>query len=208
MKILALNGSPKKNGNTHAVLELIEKEALSQDVEIEIINIGDKNIHGCIACEYCKRSEEKKCVFKEDILNEVVEKMADADGIIIGSPVYYAGINGTLKSFLDRAFYSNSQRFKYKVGFGFTVSRRSGEVAAFNQINNYFNLAEMIIPPSQYWNVIHGLTPNEVLQDGEGIQTILKSTKSMIWLLKNLEFSKDSINKPEKEKRVVTNFIR
>jgi multimeric flavodoxin WrbA len=208
MKVVAINGSPKKDGNTNTILELMADELIKEGIEVEIIHVGNQLIHGCIGCNYCADSENNMCVFKEDITNEVALKMREADGFLLGSPTYYAGIAGTMKSLLDRVFYTSSEHFKYKVGLSIAPVRRSGGVDVIHQLNNYYQLAEVIIPPSQYWAAIYGADKGEVLQDGEGMQTALKNARAMAWLLKVIDASKGSIPLPSDEERIWTNFIR
>lgn len=208
MKVIAINGSPRKNGNTGQALQLMADELKKEGIEVEIIQIGHKNIHGCIACGHCFTSEQNQCIFKDDILNEVAAKMREADGFILGSPTYYAGIAGTMKSFLDRVFYTSSGYFKYKVATSVAVVRRAGGVDVVHQLNNYLNLAQTVTPPSQYWTVGYGRSEGEVHQDGEGIQTLRKNARAMAWLLKVIDASKGKIPFPIEEERVMTNFIR
>jgi multimeric flavodoxin WrbA len=208
MKVIAINGSPKKDGNTYIALKLMADELTKEGIEVEIIHVGGQSIHGCIACGYCKKSENNQCVFKDDILNETVLKMRQADGFILGSPTYYAGIAGTMKSFLDRTFYSSSAYFKYKVGTSVTAVRRAGGVDVVHQLNNYLNLAETVIPPSQYWMVAYGHSKGEIMQDAEGIQTIQKNARAMAWLLKVIDAGKGKIPTPPDVTRVMTNFVR
>ena len=208
MRVIAINGSPHKNGNTYESLAVITGELQKQGIETEIVHIGNKVIRGCTGCKYCQKNEENNCVFNDDAVNETALKMAGADGIILGSPVYYSGIAGTMKSFLDRVFYSKSKYFRYKVCTAVVAVRRSGGVDTFHQLNNYFNLGEMIIVPSHYWSVIHGRNPGEVLLDSEGIQTVREVGKSMTWLMKSLDHAKNVIEKPEREEREWTHFIR
>lgn len=205
MKIVAINGSPHKKGNTYAAINAAAKVLEKHGGETEIICVGDKNIRGCISCGYCYKAGE--CVFKEDLVNETAALMREADGIIIGSPVYYSGVNGTLKSFLDRVFYSSGKEFSYKVGGAITAVRRAGGVPAFQQINNYFNLTQMLIAPTFYWSVAYGQKGQESLEDGEGIQGVEVMAENMAWLIKTTKFSQ--IPKPDPvEKRIRTNFIR
>jgi multimeric flavodoxin WrbA len=208
MKIIAINGSPRKGGNTSQALKVMTDVLEKQGIEVETVQIGHQNIHGCIGCGYCGSSEGNQCVFKDDIVNELTDKMGEADGFILASPTYYAGIAGTMKAFLDRAFFSRSSRFKYKVATSMAVVRRSGGVDVMPQLNNYLNLAETVLPPSQYWTVAHGMEKGEVLQDEEGIQTLRKNANAMAWLLKLIDAGKETIPFPEKERRAFTNFIR
>lgn len=208
MKVIAINGSPHKKGNTYQALELMTKELRSQGLDTEIINIGGNSIHGCIGCGYCNTSEHHHCVFNDDNVNEISDKMRAADGIILSSPTYYAGIAGTMKCFLDRVFYSSSRYFKYKVATSISVVRRAGGVDVVHQLNNYINLAQMVIPPSQYWTTAYGMSEGEILKDLEGVQTLQKNARSMAWLIKVIDANKDTIPFPTEEKRVMTNFIR
>lgn len=208
MKIIAINGSPRKNGNTSQALGVMAEELEKQDIAVETIQIGHLLIHGCIACGYCSKSEGNTCAFTNDIVNEAAAKMREADGFILASPTYYAGIAGTMKSFLDRVFYTSSNYFRYKVATSLSVVRRAGGVDVVHQLNNYLNLAETVIPPSQYWTVGYGREKGEVLQDGEGIQTLRKNAKAMAWLLKVVEAGKEKVAPPADEERVRTHFIR
>jgi multimeric flavodoxin WrbA len=204
MKVLAFNGSPHPNGSTNTSLKIIADELSKKGIETEIVQVGGKTIKGCVACYKCR--ELKRCVYSNDIVNEYVEKIASYDGIIIGSPVYYAGIAGTLKCFLDRLFFSGPS-MRYKVGAAVVALRRSGGVTTFQQINNYFNLTQMVITPSQYWNVIHGTNSEEVVQDKEGVQIIQTIGQNMAWLLQTIEKGRDAISEPVPTERVRTNFI-
>lgn len=208
MKVIAINGSPRIGGNTSHALKVMADELEQQGIEVEIIQIGQLNIHGCIGCGYCFTSEENHCVFKDDIVNEVAKKMREADGFILASPTYYAGIAGTMKAFLDRVFFTSSSYFKYKVATSISVVRRAGGVDVVHQLNNYLNLAQTVIPPSQYWTVAYGKEKGEVLRDEEGIQTLRKNARSMAWLLKTIDAGKEKIPVPVEEDRVMTNFIR
>jgi multimeric flavodoxin WrbA len=206
MKIILINGSPNKEGCTFTALSEVAKTLNEDGIETEIIQIGDKVVRGCVACRRCK--ETGVCIF-DDIVNEVIEKAKTADGFIFGSPVYFSGINGTMKSFLDRLFYSGSQHLAYKPGAGIVSARRAGTTAALQQLNQYFTINNMPIVSSQYWNMIHGNTPEEVEQDLEGLQTMRVLGKNMAWILKSLKAGKKSgVEMPSKEERIRTNFIR
>lgn len=207
MKVIAINGSPKKNGNTSIVIKNMTNELEKQNIETEIIHVGNALIHGCIACGYCYTSENHQCVFKDDLLNETAEKLREADGIILGSPVYFSGIAGTMKSFLDRLFYTSAPYFKNKVGAAFVTARRTGGSDTFHQLCNYLIHAGMIIPSYQYWGATYGRLPGEVNEDKEGIQTMSHTARDMAWLLKVLDSGKD-IPLPDKDARTITNFIR
>ena len=208
MKVIAINGSPRMNGNTATALKARTDELERQGIETETIEIGNKSIHGCIACNHCFRSEGNRCVFQDDLVNETAQKMREADGFILGCPTYYAGIPGTMKSFLDRVFYTSSRYFRLKVATSCAVVRRAGGVDVVHQLNNYLNLAQTVIPPSQYWTIAYGRDKGEVVGDGEGMQTLVKNARCMAWLLKLIEAGKDTVPLPEDEKRVMTNFIR
>lgn len=203
MKVLAINGSPRSEGNTRHALKIIADELKKHDVSTEIVTIGNKDIRGCTACFTC--ADSGKCVF-DDAVNEITSKMKEADGIIIGSPVYYAGINGTLKSFLDRAFYSAGKHFRFKPCAGVVSARRAGTTAALQTINQYFEISEMLITPGVYWNAVHGRAPGEALKDLEGVQMLVQLAKNMAYLLKLQE--KSELSPPEKDQRVFFNYIR
>ena len=204
MKVLAINGSPHEKGCTFTAISLLAEELKRQKIETEIVSIGTKPLQGCIACGKCR--ENGLCIF-DDIVNVCIKKMKEADGIIIGSPVYYSGISGQMKSFLDRFFYADPD-LRFKVGVAVTSLRRSGGVDTFHQLNNFFNLAQVITVPSFYWNVIHGSTPDETLQDLEGVQIMRTLGKNMAWLLKAVSQAKETLPLPEQDTRVFTNFIR
>ena len=208
MKVIAINGSPRTNGNTSMALRAMTDELERQGIETETIQIGKQSIHGCIACGHCFKSEGNKCVFTDDLVNETAQKMRDADGFILGCPTYYAGIPGTMKSFLDRVFYTSSRYFRGKVATSCAVVRRAGGVDVVHQLNNYLNLAQVVIPPSQYWTIAYGRMPGESAGDGEGMQTLTKNARSMAWLLKLIEHGKDVLPLPEDEPKVMTSFIR
>lgn len=208
MYAVAINGSPKEKGNTYHALKLVTSELEKQGISTEIIHIGDKIIRGCLSCGACLRNQNERCVIDDEV-NVVLQKMKAADAIILGSPVYYASIAGTMKSFIDRAFYvasANGGMFRHKVGASVAVARRSGEVATFDHLNHYFTLAEMFVPSSNYWNTIHGQRPQEVLKDEEGVQTMRVLGKNMAFLINSIEQNRE--NFPEKEERIWTNFIR
>ncbi len=210
MKVIAINGSPRKDGNISNALLAMSEELHAEGITCETIQVGDKPIHGCIGCGQCSGAEDHLCVFRNDPLNEIVQKMRAADGLILGSPTYYGGIAGTMKCFLDRAFYSSASTgaFTNKVGAAVVSVRRAGGVDVYNQINNYFNLAEMLTPSSQYWVLGYGMTEGQIREDGEGMQTIRRNANAMAWLMKAIEAAKGSIPPPRTEKRIRTSFIR
>jgi len=210
MKVIAVNGSPKADGNTYNSLKLVGDELQKEGIEFEIIHIGNKVIRGCIACGSCAKTLNERCIFTDEV-NDALQKLKAADGILLGSPVHYAGVAGTMKSFLDRLFYvagANGNLFRHKVGATVVAVRRSGGVSTFDTLNHYINYAEMIMPGSNYWNVAHGRAPGEMLQDGEGVQVMRVLGKNMAWLLKALAASKEQIPASPREEKVYTNFIR
>lgn len=211
MKVVAFNGSPHKKGNTYNAIETVTKELEKEGIEVEIVHVGNKAIRGCIACGGCSRNQNERCVLDKDEVNEWIQKMKEADGIILGSPVYYSAIAGTMKSFLDRAFYvasSNGGMFRHKVGASVVAVRRSGGIPVFDQLNNYINYSEMIMPTSNYWNVAYGTAPGEVTQDEEGMQIMRVLGKNMAWMMKVVEAGKSQVKENEKEDKIFTNFIR
>ncbi|TSK07048.1 MAG: flavodoxin family protein [Geobacter sp.] len=211
MKVVAFNGSPNKEGNTYHAIKLVAEELAKDGIETEIVHVGNKAIRGCIACYQCLKNQDERCAIKDDEVNEYVQKMKGADGIILGSPVHYSGVGGTLKSFMDRAFFVagvNGGLLRHKVGAAVVAVRRSGGVTTFDQLNHFLNYSEMLLPTSNYWNVIHGRTPGEALQDGEGVQIMRVLAKNMAWLLKLVENGKGVVPEPEQETKIFTNFIR
>lgn len=208
MKVLLINGSPHEKGCTYTALCEVAGELNKADIETEIFHIGIQPIIGCIACGNCKKTGEGKCAFNDDTVNIALGKAKNADGFIFGSPVHYAAASGMLTSFLDRFFYAGNN-FAYKPGAAIVSCRRGGATAAFDQLNKYFTISNMPIVSSQYWNMVHGNSPDEVKQDLEGMQGMRVLGKNMAWLLKCIEAGrKNGIVLPESETRVRTNFIR
>lgn len=205
MKVLLLNGSPNVNGNTARALEEMRKIFEEEKIETEVIQIGSKEIRGCCACQSCYKT--KQCVF-DDIVNEVAKKFEECDGMVVGSPVYYASANGTLTAFLDRLFYSTRFDKRMKVGASIAVARRGGCSATFDQLNKYFTISGMPLASSQYWNSVHGAIPGQVEQDAEGLQTMRTLAHNMSFLMKSIELGKEKFGLPEREKGQYTNFIR
>jgi multimeric flavodoxin WrbA len=185
-------------------LTVLTDELKKAGIGIELIHVGHQNIRGCIDCGKCRTLGH--CFFKDDIVNQCFDKINKADGIVLGSPVYYGGIAGTFKAFLDRLFFPGPD-LRYKVGAVVVSLRRSGGIAVFQQLSNYLNLAQVILTPTIYWDVIHGNTAEEALQDGEGIQILRTAGRNMAWLLKTLEAGKKEVPLPEEEPRIRTNFI-
>lgn len=203
MKVIAINGSPRKDGNTYSALKAACDVLNGEGIETEIINVGSLNITGCKACGAC--GKQGKCVIN-DGFNEVAEKTAAADGIIVGSPVYYAGINGTLKSFLDRFFYVHSSKMRFKPCAAITALRRSGVTHTYQTIYNFFTFAEMLITPTNYWPGVHGGAKDEAEQDLEGMQVARTVGKNMAYLLKMK--AESTVPVPEKEDKIKFSYIR
>ena len=204
MKVLLINGSPHKEGNTFIALSEVAKALEANGVEAEIVSIGAKAVQGCIACGRC--AELGRCAFKDDLYNKVREKLETIDGIIVGSPVYYAGPNGSLCAFLDRLFYSAGALLAYKPAASVAVCRRGGASATFDRLNKYFTINNMPVVSSQYWNSVHGRLPGEAAQDIEGLQTMRVLGRNMAWMLKSLKQGGEPV--PEREPWTPTNFIR
>jgi len=183
MKVLLINGSPNEFGCTYTALSEAAEAMKKQGVETEILQIGKKPVSGCIDCKACKKTG--KCVF-DDLANVIADKIAEADGVIIGTPVYFAGANGTLCALLDRAFASGSWRFAGTVGAAVVSCRRGGASSAFDRINKYFTITQMPIASASYWNSVHGFTPDDVRKDKEGLQTMRILANNMVWMIKNL----------------------
>ena len=210
MKVVAFNGSPNKEGNTWHALKMVTAELEKEGIGTEIVHVGNKVIRGCIACGQCAKNRDEQCVLPGDEVNGWIQKMKQADGIILGSPVHYSAIGGTMKSFLDRAFFVtgvNDGMLRHKVGASVVAVRRSGGLPTFDQLNNFLNYAEMLLPTSNYWNVIHGRNPGEVTQDSEGVQIMRVLGKNMAWLLKLVEHGKGAITPPEREAKTFFSFI-
>lgn len=210
MRVVAFNGSPNREGNTRHALGMVTAELEAAGIETEIVHVGNKTVRGCSACGQCFKNRNEKCVLPGDEVNEWIQKMKQADGIILSSPVHYSAIAGTMKSFLDRAFYVtsvNDGMLRHKVGAAVVAVRRSGGLPTFDQLNNFLNYAEMLIPTSNYWNVIHGRSPGEVTQDEEGVQIMRVLGRNMAWLMRLVEYGKGTIVPPEREAKIFMNFI-
>ncbi len=205
MKVLLINGSPNARGNTAAALAEMAKVFEAEGIGTETVHVGNKAIRGCIACRKC--AEKGRCVF-EDLVNETAPKFESADGIVVGSPVYYAGPNAAVQAFLDRLFFSTRFDKTMKVGAAAVVCRRGGASAAFDRLNKYFTIAGMPVASSQYWNSVHGGAPGEAAQDDEGMQTMRALARNMAFLIKSIALGKEKYGLPEKEPHVFTNFIR
>ena len=204
MKVLLINGSPKANGNTAAALAEMANVFEAEGIEVVSLHVGNKAIRGCIACGKC--GEIGKCVF-DDIVNEGAALFQECDGIVVGSPVYYASANATLSAFLDRLFYSSHFDKTMKVGAAVVAARRGGLSATMDQLNKYFSISGMPIASSQYWNSVHGRMPGEALEDAEGLQTMRVLARNMSFLMKSIALGKEAYGLPEKEPRVWTHFV-
>ena len=205
MKVMAFNGSPHNDGVVAKGISIMKTELEKEGISVEVLQIGGMNIHGCTDCRKCR--ELKRCAISGDLVNEAFEKMQAADGVILGSPVYYGSIAGTFKCFLDRLFFPGPD-MKFKAGATVVSLRRSGGISTFHQLNNYLNLSQMIITPCVYWDVIHGNNADEVMQDLEGLQIMEIQGRNMAWLLKTLASGRREIPLPSPVKeRKRTNFI-
>ena len=205
MKVLMINGSPHAKGNTYTALHEMEKIFAENCIDTEIVHIGNQAVRGCIACYSCAKNG--KCVFN-DIVNEMAPKFEACDGLVIGSPVYYASANATLIAFLDRLFYSTHFDKTMKVGASVVAARRGGLSSTFDELNKYFTIPGMPVASSQYWNSIHGRKPGEAQQDAEGLQTMRTLARNMTFLMKSIALGKKAYGLPEKEPFERTNFIR
>ena len=205
MKVLMINGSPHPNGCIGRALKEIQAVLMQEGIESEIICIGVKDIRGCIGCNSCAKTG--KCVFN-DAVNEIAEKFEASDGLIVGSPVYYASANGTLVSLLDRLFYSTPFSKAFKVGAAVVSARRGGNTATFEVLNKYFTISQMPVASSTYWNMVHGFTAEDVEKDEEGLQTMRTLARNMAFLIKSIALGKEAYGVPAMEERKATHFIR
>ena len=207
MKVIILNGSPKANGNTATALREVEQVLNQQGIQTEYLHVGHQHIHGCIACNRCW--ETGKCAF-DDVVNSISEKMKDADGLLVGSPVYFATPNGTLLALLDRLFYSNLHTdWSMKVGATVSIARRGGATTTMDALNKYFLKTNMPLVPSQYWTIAHGTSPDEVLQDEEGMQTMRQLGLNMAFMIKSIRLGLEKYGSPKiQEPLVETHYIR
>lgn len=207
MKILLINGSPHRRGCVYTALEEIAKTLEEENIDTEILQIGREPVTGCIACNYCQ--SHGRCVQDKDSVNKVIEKLDTWDGLIFSSPVYYGGPNGQITSFMDRLFYAAGNRMAGKVGAAVVSCRRGGATAAFDRMNKYFLMSRMIVPGSQYWNQIHGLTREDALKDKEGLQTMRTLARQTAWILKCLDAGKKAgLPQPLQEPWIPTHFIQ
>ncbi len=206
MKVVLLNGSPKENGCTYTALSEVAKTLNACNIETEIIHIGNNVTSGCMGCGYC--SKAGKCVNNNDCLNGILDKIKSADGYVFGSPVHYASASGALTSFLDRLFYTSGGALAYKPGCAVVTCRRGGATAAVEQINKYFTINNMPVVSANYWNMAHGNTPEELVQDVEGMQIMRLLGNNMAWLLKCIEAGKEKGIEPVKEAKIKFNYVR
>ena len=205
MKVLLINGSPRPNGNTRLALEEVATTLQNEGIGTEIINLGKQAVQGCISCGWCGR--EGRCTFRDDLYYQIMRVIKDGiDGLVVGSPVYYGGPNGSLCALLDRVFYSLGPDLQFKPGASVVVCRRGGASAAFDRLNKYFTMMNMPLVTSQYWNLVYGQTPGQASQDEEGLQTMRTLGRNMAWMIKKLNAREDG--HPSLEPRVWTNFIR
>lgn len=206
MKVLMINGSPHARGSTYTALHYVEQELNQQGVETEIFHIGSAPVQGCTGCRICRSSSPRRCVF-DDSVNLCAEKIAQSDGLVIGSPVHYSGIAGGMKAFCDRLFYL-APDLRYKPLAAVSVLRRSGGVATFDQLNHYLTYTEGFIVTSRYWNVVHGASPEDIPQDEEGVLIMRQLGRNVAYLLHVLNSGKNAVECPEELPRVRTNFVR
>ncbi len=208
MKVLLINGSCNSAGCTFTALSEVANTLEQNGIEVEIIQLGNKPIRDCIGCKACRKNDDNKCVFNDDDINNIIEKANSADGFIFGSPVYYAHPSGRLLSVMDRLFYAGGSAFAYKPAAAIVSARRAGTTASLDAISKHFTINNMPVVSSNYWNMVHGNTPEEVLQDKEGLQIMRVLGNNMAWLLKCIELGKQAGVSPKKEEKIMTNFIR
>lgn len=205
MKVLLINGSPREHGNTFTALSEVARTLNAEGVETEIVSIGKEAVQGCVACGWCGR--EGRCTYRDALYNRVMRVVKDGiDGLVVGSPVYYGGPNGSLCALLDRVFYSLGNDLRFKPGASVVVCRRGGASAAFDRLNKYFTMMNMPLVPSQYWNLAYGQTPGQVSRDEEGMQTMRTLGRNMAWMIKRLDTK--NMGHPELEPHIWTNFVR
>lgn len=208
MKVLLINGSSRKEGCTFTALTEVAKSLEMNGIDTEIIHLGANAIRDCVGCGACK-GNDNGCIFKDDIVNEIIEKAKTADGFIFGSPVYYAHPSGRILSLMDRLFYAGARHFAFKPAAAIVSARRAGTTASIDAITKHFTINQMPVVSSNYWNMVHGNSPDDVKQDLEGLQIMRVLGENMAWLLKCIEVGKNTgINPPQTEKKILTNFIR
>ncbi len=210
MKVVAINGSPRNNSNTLVALNIMGEVFAKNNIELEILNIAKEEIRGCMACNSCGKMQNRTCIIK-DRVNEDIKILADADGIILASPTYFAGINGTMKAYLDRLFYvctANGNFFRHKVGSAITISRRDGGMTALDTLNYFLQYSEMLLASSNYWTSGYGRAGGEVTQDSEGVQIFRVLAENMVYLLKMREATKGEVIPEPRENKQFCSFIR
>ena len=206
MKVLLINGSPHEHGCTYMALSEVSSSLIKNGLETELVYLGTKPVGGCIACGVCAKTG--KCII-DDAVNDIAARISEFDGLVVGSPVYYSSPSGQIYSFLDRLFYLCGDRMAGKAGAAVVSCRRGGASAAYDGLNKYFSISNMPIVSSNYWNQVHGSTPEQVIKDEEGMQTMRQLGENMAWLLKSIEAGRNAgIKLPEYEKKIKTNFIR
>lgn len=209
MKVLLINGSPNKERCTYTALSQTAKALETEGIETEIAWIGREPLRGCLGCAGCAKRGDHRCIFDDDVVNGLIEKAEQADGIIVGTPVFYAGANGALLSVLDRMFYAASANLRFKPAAGIASARRAGTTPAIDQINKYFQINCMPIVSSNYWPMVHGKSADDVRQDEEGLQIMRVLGKNMAWMLRTFESARThGITTPDVEPKTMTNFIR
>ena len=209
MKVLLLNGSPNEHGCTCTALCEVARALEESGVETETLWIGNRAVRGCIGCGGCAKSGRRRCVFEDDLVNAALDRMQACDGLVVGSPVHYAAAGGSITSFLDRMFYAGGSQLRTKVGAAVCSARRAGTTSTLDQLSKYFTICGMPIAPSQYWPMVHGNTPEDVLKDEEGLQIMRNLGRNMAWMLKCIEAGKAAgIEAPTAENDKRTNFIR
>ncbi|MDO4522981.1 MAG: flavodoxin family protein [Eubacteriales bacterium] len=206
MKVLMLNGSAHQSGNTYQALEVVGEQLKKEGIDYEIVQMGAGPIRDCIGCGQCNA---QGCVFKDDQVNEFIAKAKEADGIVFGTPVYYAHPSGRILSFLDRVFFSSGAALAFKPGAALAIARRGGTTASFDVLNKYFGISQMPIAGSTYWNIAHGGAPGEVMLDAEGVETAQNLAKNLAWMIKCFDAGKKAgVSLPDTKKEAWTNFIR
>ena len=205
MKVLIINGSPRKDGNTTMALAQMERVLVEEGLEVTNVQVGREDVRGCVACNGC--SKLGRCVY-DDCVNRLAPLFEEADGLVVGSPVYFASANATLVAVLDRLFYSTGFDKRMKVGAAVAVARRGGLTATFDELNKYFTISGMPVASGQYWNGVHGTRPGEAEQDGEGLQQMRTLARNMTFLMRSIELGKERFGLPEREEGVWTHFVR
>ena len=211
VKVVAFNASPHPQGNTAHALRIVTDVLERNGIETETIHIGGQDIHPCMGCNGCARSRDGRCVLPDDGLNGWIEKIRQADGLLLGTPVHFSGMSGAMKCFLDRMTYvcgNSGGLLRHKVGAAVAAVRRYGGIPAVDGVNHYLTYSEMLLPASNYWNVIHGLRPGEVEGDEEGVQILQVLGENMAWLLKLVDYGRDAVPAPQPVRKKFTNFIR